>query len=391
MDAGEMQAVATQRSNYANLKVRPGEMSPRERFFATMEFRRPDRIIDCEFGYWDGTLRRWHAEGLPGYVDTNGKADIYFGFDDWSRAVPAGPGIHPGFEREVVEQNDRTTIVYDHEHVKCQIFTDGGDTIPHYLEFPVKDAASYRKLFKERLAPKLAERIPKDIAEIGQKVKERNYVLIEWGGSAAGWVRNWMGFEGICYAIHDQPELLDEIFSDIAALGRAMASEIVKHMTPDYVSYWEDIAFKTGPIIPPDYYRRKCGPVFSAAMDVYREAGTKFASVDCDGDMKLLVPTWLASGVNVMFPLEVNSGVHPADLRRKFPGIRMVGGVDKVVLLKGRGEIRKELLRLKPLVEEGGFIPHVDHRVQADVSFRDYLYYLEAKRDIFDIPNRVAS
>jgi uroporphyrinogen decarboxylase len=107
--------------------------------------------------------------------------------------------------------------------------------------------------------------------------------------------------------------------------------------------------------------------------------------------MKLLGPTWLESGVNIMFPLEVNSGVHPEDLRKKFPCIRMIGGVDKVMLLKGQDAIRKELLRLKPLVEEGGFIPHVDHRVQADVSFKDYLYYLEAKRDIFGIPNAIRS
>ena len=389
MDAVEMQAIATQRSNYENLQVRDSEMPPRERFFATMEFRKPDRIIDCEFGYWDDTLKRWHSEGLPAYVDSNSKADIFFGFDDWSRSIPVGPYLQPGFEREIVEKTDRYLVIYDNERVKCQVFTDGSDTIPHYLEFPVKDKESYRRLFKGRLQPKLDERIPPDLAEIGTKVKGRNYVLTAWGGSAAGWLRNWMGFEGVCFGIYDQPELLDEILSDIAVTGRAVAEEVVKHMVPDYVNYWEDIAFKTGPIVPPDWYKKKCGPVFRAAMDVYRKAGTKFANVDCDGDMKLLVPTWLESGINVMFPLEVNSGVHPEDLRKKFPGIRMVGGVDKVVLLKGKDGIKKELLRLKPLVDEGGFIPHVDHRVQADVSYADYLYYLEAKRDIFNLPNGI--
>jgi uroporphyrinogen decarboxylase len=391
MDALEMQGISTQRSNYENLTVPQGELSPRERFFRIMEGRKPDRIIDTEFGYWDDTLKRWHAEGLPLFVDSNQKADIYFGFDDWQRFIPVGPGLHPGFEKEIVERAGRTMIIYDHEHVKCQVFTDGTDTIPHYLEFPVKDLATYRNLFKDRLLPRLEERIPKDIAEIGRKVKDRNYVLSAWGGSAAGWARNWMGFEGICFAIHDQPELLEEMMEDIARLGRSLAEAIVRHMTPDSVSYWEDIAFKTGPIVPPVWYMKSCGPVFRAAMDVFRKAGTKYAWVDCDGDMKLLVPTWLESGVNIMFPLEVNSGVHPEDLRKKFPCIRMIGGVDKVMLLKGQDAIRKELLRLKPLVEEGGFIPHVDHRVQADVSFKDYLYYLEAKRDIFGIPNAIRS
>jgi len=68
-----------------------------------------------------------------------------------------------------------------------------------------------------------------------------------------------------------------------------------------------------------------------------------------------------------------------------------MGGVDKVVLLKGKDAIKKELLRLKPLVDEGGFIPHIDHRVQADVPYKDYLYYLEVKRDLFGIGNTVLS
>ena len=55
-----------------------------------------------------------------------------------------------------------------------------------------------------------------------------------------------------------------------------------------------------------------------------------------------------------------------------------------------KAAIKKEMERLRPLVEEGGFIPHVDHRVQADVPYRDYLYYLDVKRDFFDIPNKVA-
>ncbi|HQK95802.1 MAG TPA: hypothetical protein PLD23_20050 [Armatimonadota bacterium] len=39
--------------------------------------------------------------------------------------------------------------------------------------------------------------------------------------------------------------------------------------------------------------------------------------------------------------------------------------------------------RLLPVVEEGGFIPHVDHRVPADVPLANYKYYLKLKREMF--------
>jgi uroporphyrinogen decarboxylase len=143
--------------------------------------------------------------------------------------------------------------------------------------------------------------------------------------------------------------------------------------------------------VTPDFFIEKCGAAINKAMSVYRAHGNKYAFVDCDGDFHKLMPGWLNNGVNIMFPLEVAAGIHPAWLRKENPGIRMMGGVDKVVLLKGKAAIKKEMERLRPLVEEGGFIPHVDHRVQADVSYQDYLYYLEVKRDFFGIPNKVAA
>ncbi len=42
-----------------------------------------------------------------------------------------------------------------------------------------------------------------------------------------------------------------------------------------------------------------------------------------------------------------------------------------------------ELRRLQPLVQEGGFIPELDHFVPPDVSFQDYVYYCNRRRELF--------
>ena len=83
-----------------------------------------------------------------------------------------------------------------------------------------------------------------------------------------------------------------------------------------------------------------------------------------------------------MFPIE---SVHtdPVRLRQEYDGdILLMGGVNKVQLAKGKEAIDEELKRLRPLVEKGGYIPTVDHRVPPDVSFENYLYYLEKKKEI---------
>jgi len=104
--------------------------------------------------------------------------------------------------------------------------------------------------------------------------------------------------------------------------------------------------------------------------------------LDCDGKIDDLIPIWLDNGVNCMFPIEIGDWADPVAMSRRFgKGMLMRGGFDKHILAKGPEAIRAEVKRLTPLVEEGGFIPHCDHRVPADVSMADYLVYVsEAKR-----------
>lgn len=66
----------------------------------------------------------------------------------------------------------------------------------------------------------------------------------------------------------------------------------------------------------------------------------------------------------------------------------LLGGVNKRALIAGKAAIDAEVARVARLAEQGGYIPHVDHRVPADVSYANYLYYLRCKRDALGIPQK---
>ena len=92
---------------------------------------------------------------------------------------------------------------------------------------------------------------------------------------------------------------------------------------------------------------------------------------------------WLEEGVNIMFPLEVAAGVDPYAWREEFGlELRLRGGVAKAPLVTGGSAIDAELERLKPLLERGGSIPHLDHLVPPNISYKNYLEYLEKKRKL---------
>jgi uroporphyrinogen decarboxylase len=101
------------------------------------------------------------------------------------------------------------------------------------------------------------------------------------------------------------------------------------------------------------------------------------------------VDGWLETGVNGMFPCEIKGGSDPVILREKYGhDLVLMGGVDKTKISRGGDELVRELERLAPVVEEGGFIPFCDHYVPADVTYEKFLFYLEKKREIFGIPQR---
>jgi uroporphyrinogen decarboxylase len=70
-------------------------------------------------------------------------------------------------------------------------------------------------------------------------------------------------------------------------------------------------------------------------------------------------------------------------MRERYPTFALMGGIDKRALAAGREAIDRELERLIPAVEKGGYLPMVDHLVPPDVTLENYLYYLERRRKLF--------
>jgi len=360
-------------------------MTHRERWLAAMHYQAVDHVPDQEFGYWDDTLRRWHAEGLPAEITDNGKADRYFGFAPFHGAPP-DLGIHPGFASQVLEEDERHLVIIDGAGVKCMINKDGSSSIPKYLEFPIHDHESWDD-FAKRLDPRDPIRYPDNWEELKARYAQRDYPLAASGGSLFGWLRNWMGFENIAIACCEDPAWVEEMIEHLCVFITTALERAVSEVQFDAASFWEDMCYKGGPLISPRMFAQWMVPRYQRITDLLHRHGVDVCYVDCDGNINQLVGLWLEGGINCMFPLEIRGGSDPYPMREQYGRqVLLMGGVDKTQLMGDREMIRREVARIKPLVEEGGYIPHVDHRVPPDVSFENYLYYLEVKRDELGIP-----
>jgi uroporphyrinogen decarboxylase len=113
-------------------------------------------------------------------------------------------------------------------------------------------------------------------------------------------------------------------------------------------------------------------------VEFLRGRNVQFIGLDSDGQVDPLIPVWLDAGINVLFPFEVQAGMDVVEVRRKYgKDLRIWGGVNKRALAQGAQAIDAELDRVKPLIKEGGYIPHTDHSCPPDISFGDYCYYMK--------------
>ena len=359
-----------------------GPLTVRERFRRVMYYQEVDRIPFFEFGYWDDTLTRWHAEGLPPEVDNEAKAYAYFGIENWG-GVPANVQLTgQPFEPATLEETDEVVTTRDATGCIAQQNKTRTHTIPHFIDYGLKGRDEWAR-FKAHLQPTLEGRVGPDFYKNIAAYRTADVPIAAPIGSMIGVPRNWAGFERCAMMAYDDPDLLEDIIETLCQCAVVVLEELCQHVQFDFGAGWEDICFNSGPIVSPWVFDKFIVPRYARITDVLKHHGCHISWTDCDGNVLPILDQFLAGGINCMFPVEVNAGSDPAIIRDKCgDAMRMVGGVDKMALDKGPKAIEAELERLLPLVEHGGFIPTVDHRVPASCPLDHYTFYIKTKRQM---------
>ncbi len=359
------------------------KLTPRERFRRQMHYQTIDRGVHWEFGYLAETMDRWHREGLPAEItvgEGSGSVESYFGVDS-CRQLPVMMHVHPGWsgERRILEKKEHSVVIQYPDGLICEEKSDGIRTIPRYIKFPIADRNDWQR-YKERLDPSHPDRQKVDWKKVGEEMRHATEPVGVWIGSFFGWPRDWIGFENLAMMTYDDRELVEEIVATLGDLYCSQLEMALRETSVDFACGWEDICFRNGPMISPAMFKEIVIPHVKRVCDILRHHGCDVIWTDCDGDIRGLVPLWLEAGLNCMFPLEVHPGSDPVLLRQQYGRqILLRGGLAKFEFSKGRREILAELKRVEKVFEEGGFIPHGDHRIPEDVSYDNYKYYVREK------------
>ncbi len=376
-------------------------MNTRERFLATMNFEEPDRHLVWEFGYWGGTVRRWYKEGLPEVhglrADIDGGTGLFnesagvplnrdtsldihdhFKMDPYLVRVPLATGAWPPYEAKVIEDHGDWYIWQEWDGCLRKELKNR-TSLPTIIGGPVKDRESWERYKAERLRPSLEGRLPDNWSQLVEEYKTRDYPIgLGQTHGFFGTPRYLMGVEELLTKYYDDPQMMKDINNHLADLWITLFDGVLKEVEVDTVFIWEDMCYKGGPLISPAMFREFILPGYKKLTSFLRDHGVTLVQVDSDGDVWKLIPLWIEGGVTVIYPFEVAAGMDIIEVRKAFPRLAISGGVDKRALVEGKEAIDRELeYRIPFMLDQGGFIPTIDHMVSSDVSFENFKYYRE--------------
>ena len=90
---------------------------------------------------------------------------------------------------------------------------------------------------------------------------------------------------------------------------------------------------------------------------------------------------FVESGINLVWPFEAAAGSDILKFGKEYPGLCIMGGIDKRELAKDKAAIDAELERIAPMFEGGSYIAGLDHGIPPDVSWDNMKYYIRKLRE----------
>lgn len=372
-------------------------MTARERWHALIRREPVDRLPYVFGGPRASTFAAWRKQGLT--EDLLRDFGRFIGADGSMGIGKLYCGPLPPFEERVISEEGNIRIWVDHWGVKrmdaIRQPTEGFAT-RRYLEFPVKDAATWEDM-KRRFDPHTAERTtPAQAAptlnpdgyrhNIGSTswrdlVDTCNSAQVPVGFAIPGlyWTaRDWCGFEGLSVMFYDHPMVVHDMFEYWTWFLMELLEEPLSHIDADYVILNEDMAFKGQSMMSPAAMREFLLPRYRRLNEFFKNKGLDAVLMDSDGFNGQILEVMYPEGIDGVTPVEIAAGNDPEEMLTRFPGLILEGGVDKRELRFGREQIRAEVRRRYATARKhGGYIPHVDHGVPPDVPLRNFLYYVE--------------
>ncbi len=325
--------------------------------------------------YWPETIERWLGEGMPG---TGHDDALRLLGSDFHQVGWCWPKPFPG-RSELVSEDEQTRTSID-AMGNTQRLAKHTSTTPEHVAFGCQTAEDWRDVYKPAL---LAHSLQVDAAAsrlASQRGRQNGRWTFLAGIESVTGIHQLVGDETALIAAATEPEWI----SDMAATYTDLLLSNYQHLADEGVQadgLWAfgDVAYNHGPFFSPAMYRQFYMPQHRRMADWAHAHGMKFI-YHTDGDVRLLLDSFIEAGVDCLQPLEAKAGM---DIRSLLPryGQRLsfFGNIDMTVAITNDPQrVEAELLaKLKAGMQTRGYCYHSDHSVPPQVQWKTYRRIIE--------------
>ena len=283
------------------------QMTSRERVFAALERREPDRVPMLEWSVSEKVYRQL----LPG--------GSYYDFIEWIGYDAAAPGFGHHF-RDIQWLDEKHTIFVDIWGVKRY---HSGEDIPYPIEGPIKRPEDLKQYTPpDPHAPGALGQLPELVARFGG---QKAIVFI--ARDAYINPTYLCGVENLLMDFVENPALAHEL----ARMSIEYSKVVVKRAVEagaEVIMLGDDYAWRGSPMMSPEQFRQFIYPYLKELVGHIHDCGA-YVVKHSDGNLWPLLEMIVDSGVDAVNPLEPIAGMDIGQVKAKYgKRVCVVGNVD---------------------------------------------------------------
>jgi uroporphyrinogen decarboxylase len=345
-------------------------MNSHQRVLKAIDFEKTDRIPLWDVHHYGGFTEKWQNYlGLSSNIEPMD----YYGYD----TAVFGPdeSFFP-LEKELLSDDGEYYIENDGFGRITRRKRDG--YFPHILEYKLKERKDIDSLSFEN--PGILSRYEKLDEFIARHINRCRFCRT--GGIYIRAHTLWPE-DRLLMDMLQEPGFCNDLFDLVTEHMTAMSLESLKKSDFKKTGLWvyDDMANTLSPMFSPKLFEKYLLPRYKKLITKCREAGCRHFFFHSDGNIGPLIDMLIEAGFEGFNPLEPRSGLHLPELRKRYPGTVLFGGVCNTSILQrnDKNEIKDHIKPLLEVAEDGGVVLGMAS-ASDDISPEAYDFYMSLVR-----------
>ena len=344
-------------------------MNSRERVFAALERKQPDRVPFFECVIDEGVMDAL----LPGCD--------YYEFNDWIGLDIAGLN-RSSWRRDNVDFVDEEKGLFRDKWGVIRAF--GAESTPYPVEGPIRtpeDMKTYEPPDPE------ADDVLGHVPEVVARYKGKKAVCAICRDALFN-PSHLRGQTNFLMDMIDHPKLVHELI-DVALSHDLRAAERMIQAGVDVVVLGDDYADKNGPMMSPRHFKEFILPGLKRAVDNAHQAGA-YVVKHTDGNIMPLLDMIVETGIDAINPLEPPAGMDIGYVKHHYGDrVAIIGNIDCGQLLSEAPaeEVRRVTREtIKIAAPGGGYCLSSSNSIHSSVKPENFLAMVETLREFGEYP-----